>query len=445
MNTAAIISLGCPRNLVDSEIIAGSLKKSGFKIVDIKDGAEVCVINTCSFIEEARKESIDAILEAVELKKEDRIGRLIVCGCLPQLYKGRLAKSIPEIDLILGTSDFAQAFASFMKTIRGKGERSLVSTGLDYLYDENSPRFRLTPRHYAYVKVSEGCSNLCSYCLISRLRGPFRSRTAESVVREVKGLAKSGNLKEINLIGQDTTLFGIDRYKKSVFPELLKRICAIDTSPEWVRILYTHPAHYSDELIKTIRDEKKICKYLDLPVQHISNKVLKAMNRLTTKKDIINLITNLRKNVPGLTLRTSIIVGFPGEGERDFKELLNFIRETRFERLGAFIYSREDGTKAARLSKQIPEKVKKERLDVLMELAKKISAERNRSFVGSTLNVLIDEKIDGENNKFLARTEGDAPEIDNSVYVTGGGIKPGDFCSVRITDALEYDLIGEAV
>lgn len=302
-----MISLGCSRNLVDSEIILGSLKEGGFRIGDVEKGVDICVINTCAFIESARKESVDIVLEAAHLKKEKKIKKLIVCGCLPQLCRDELIKEMPEIDLVLGTSDYPKISRLIKDLLKG-AKRQAISKDLVYIYDERSPRFMLTPRHYAYVKIAEGCSNFCTYCIISNLRGLYRSRPIGSIIKEIDALSKGAKLKEINIIGQDTTLFGIDRYGKPALSKLLKKICRLRNSVKWIRLLYTHPAHYNDELISTIRDEEKVCKYLDLPVQHISDKILKSMNRQTTKKDIIGLIDRLRKALPGLVLRTSIIV-----------------------------------------------------------------------------------------------------------------------------------------
>ena len=444
MVKVGIISLGCSRNLVDSEVMLGSLKKSGFGIVDIKDGPEICIVNTCAFIGSAREESVDTILEMARLKKDGRIKKLIVCGCLGQLHKEKLASKLREADLVLGTSDFPK-IADFIKSLGRRHERAAVSRRLNYLYDEDSPRLLLTPGHYAYVKISEGCSNLCSYCIISKLRGNFRSRAMESVIEETRRLSKSGILKEVNLVGQDTTAFGMDRYGKPSLDTLLRRLCRLKNSVRWIRVLYTHPAHYTDALIKTIREENKVCKYLDIPIQHISDKVLRRMNRRVTKSGIIKLIEKLRKDIPGIVLRTSIIVGFPGETDGEFKELLDFLRETRFEKLGAFLYSKEAGTKAARFKMQIPEKVKSARCDELMKLQQSISFDINRNFVGKTVDVLIDEKLEGDKGKFAGRTEGDAPEVDGVVYVSGKDLKIGSFRRVMITDALEYDLIGEVV
>jgi ribosomal protein S12 methylthiotransferase len=444
MVKVSIISLGCPRNQLDSEVIAGSLKREGFVITSQADSSDICIINTCAFINSAREESVDKILEAAALKKSGKIKHLVISGCLSQLYKNKLADELNEADLIVGTSDFPK-LPSLLRNIGKNKTRSIISDDPDYLYDETSPRIASTPSHYAYVKISEGCSNFCSYCIISRLRGKFRSRKMESIVTEIKHLTKSGKLKEVNLIGQDTTMFGIDRYGKIMFSELLRRICSLSKAPEWIRILYTHPAHYTNELISVVADEQRICKYLDLPIQHISDTILKRMNRQVTKKDIVSLIKKLRKNIPGLTLRTSVIVGFPGETDRNFKELLEFLRETRFERLGAFIYSKEPGTRASHLDKQVSESLKQERFDILMKEQQAISMEINKSRLGKIVDVLIDEKIDGEKSKFIGRTKADAVEIDGVVYVSGKDIKVGDIYKVRITDTLEYDLAGEKI
>ena len=444
MKNFAIVNLGCSRNLVDSEVMAGCLKAGGFRQGALRDGVEVCVVNTCAFVNSAREESVDAIIEAGDLKKKGKIRHLVIAGCLSQLYKEKLAKELPEADLVIGTSDFSR-IVELINGLKKRSIRSAVSSRLDYIYDEDSPRSLFTPKHYAYVKISEGCSNLCSYCIISRLRGDFRSRAIESVAAEVQGLAGTGTLKEIELIGQDTTLFGIDRYGKPELPRLLHDICGMKNSIRWVRLLYTHPAHYTDSLIEMIAAEEKICKYLDLPIQHISDKILKLMNRKVTKDEVVRLVHKLRDRIPGLILRTSVIVGFPQETEKDFKELMSFLKDAKFERLGAFTYSREEGTHASGLKGQLSESVKKKRYDEVMKLQRSISAEANKRFLGKEIDVLVDEKAPLEDNKFLARTQGDAPEVDGTVYVTGKNIKVGDFCRVRITDTLEYDLAGEAV
>jgi ribosomal protein S12 methylthiotransferase len=441
---AAILSLGCPRNLVDSEVILGSLKRRGARIVEPDASPDTLVINTCSFIASAREESVEAIITAAELKKTGRIKRLVVCGCLPQLYRDRLLDEVPEIDLIVGTSDFPKIATLLERSSGEAGTRSGVSRNPSYIYDGRLQRSSLTKPHYAYVKIAEGCDNHCSYCIISRLRGRFRSRTVNSVADEVKRLASSGKLKEIILIGQDTTSFGLDRGKPEL-AALLKELCRMRNSIRWIRLLYTHPAHYTDGLIKTVAGEERVCKYLDLPVQHSSDKILRAMNRRTTRGAIVRLIERLRKEIPGLVLRTSVIVGFPGETEEDFKGLLEFIREMRFERLGAFTYSREDATPAAKFARQVTGKVKRERFDAVMELQKEISTGVSKEFLGRTLDVLIDERSGEARDTWIGRTYADAPDIDGEVHASGKGIKAGDFCRVRITDTMEYDLVGETV
>ncbi|MCX5680157.1 MAG: 30S ribosomal protein S12 methylthiotransferase RimO [Candidatus Omnitrophica bacterium] len=444
LKKVGLVSLGCARNLVDSEVILGSLKREGFAVSNGTKSVDICVINTCAFIGPAREESVDTILEAGRLKKEGRIKKLVVCGCLPQAYKKDLVTQLPEVDLFVGTSDFPK-IGGLLKKLSGAGGAYAVSETLDYLYDEKSPRFRLLPKHYAYVKISEGCSNFCSYCIISRLRGSFRSRTIRSVVEETRSLSRGGRLKEANLVGQDTTLFGLDIYGKMVLPELLGRLCSLDNGPQWVRILYTHPAHYTDALIDVIRENDKVCKYLDLPIQHISDNILKRMNRRTTKDDLVRLIDRLKDNIPGIALRTSIIVGFPGETEKDFKELLKFLKDTEFDRLGAFLYSEEEGTPASRMKGRIPEEAARERFDELMRLQKSISERRNRRFLGKRVRVLIDEKPESPGGSFFGRTEADAPETDGGVFVSGKRIMVGQFYDVKITDTLEYDLVGEVL
>jgi len=461
MTKIGIVSLGCPRNLVDSEVMLGSLRKEGYEIADeVGDGVDLFIVNTCSFVRSAREESVDTIIEAAQLKREGKIRRLIVCGCLPQLYNKKLLKGLPEIDSIIGTSDLSKINA-IVKSLLKDTPVSSVSKKLNYLYNENSPRLFLTPPHYTYLKISEGCDNLCSYCIIPKLRGRFRSRPIESVLKEAGDLSSSGKLREINIIGQDTTLFGQDIYGRQKLPGLLRRIASLKSGVKWIRLLYTHPAHYSDKLIDTLRDERKICRYLDLPIQHINDTILKKMNRHTTKRDIINLINKLRKNIPGLTLRTSVIIGFPGETDKEFNELLAFLEDTRFEKLGAFVYSSEEGTKASKFQRHLPDNIKNQRFDEVMKLQQKISADINKSYMGKTVRVLIDEPctihpafggiqvqgkpVEAEDNKFAGRTEGDAPEVDGCVYVSGRDIKVGEFYKVKITDTLEYDLVGEAV
>jgi len=439
--TVNIISLGCPRNLVDSEVMLGLLKDAGFKISDEIEGTDTVVVNTCSFIEDAKKESVDVILQLVDLKKRGKIKYLLVSGCLAQRYKTELKDELKEADAFIGVGD-VQNIVNVVKSLSNSKKIIKITKSPKFLYKDTSPRLFITPSHYAYVKIQEGCINRCSYCVIPDLRGDYRSRAIGSVVKEAEALL--GRVSEINLIGQDTTLYGKDRYGKILLPELIKRLSKLPKKEAWIRLLYTHPAHFTDELIEVIRD-CAVCKYVDLPIQHINNKILEKMNRGVKKKEILNLIQKIRNKIPGVTLRTSVILGFPGETDKQFEELLNFIKDTKFERLGAFIYSREEGTPAYNFKGQIPEGLKKERLDRVMKLQQSISAENNKELLDKIVRVLIDKNLDKEDNQFLARTEGDAPEVDGSVYLKADKAEVGNFVDAKITGTLEYDLVGEQV
>ncbi|MFH1996423.1 MAG: 30S ribosomal protein S12 methylthiotransferase RimO [Candidatus Omnitrophota bacterium] len=440
MTTIGIVSLGCPRNLVDSEVLLGLLRKNGFKISDIELGVDVAIVNTCGFIKDAKEESIDVILQASQLKKEGKVKTLVVAGCLAQRYADEIANDLPEVDAFVGTSDFVK-IPGIIRGLAGTHPTIEVSKVPRYLYDGTTPREVITQKHFVYIKISEGCDNKCSYCVIPSLRGPLRSRTVESVLREARQIT-TPQLREINIIGQDITLFGAERYRRPMLSALLGKICGENVSVGWIRLLYTHPAHYTDELIECIAREKKICNYLDLPIQHCSDRILKEMNRRVSKAEIVGLIQKIRTKIPRAAIRTSIIVGFPGETEKEFSELLRFMREIRFERLGAFMYSREEGTKAHGLEGQIPEEEKKRRFDEVMRTQQVISEEKNKGLIGKELTVLIDEK---EGGRFFGRTEWDAPEVDGGVYVSGKNARLGEFCRARITDTFEYDLVGEAL
>ncbi len=414
------------------------LKKKGFSFTEDLKIARVFIINTCAFTESAKQESIDAILEAVSFKK-----KLIVTGCLSQRYKDELKKEIPQIDGVFGTADFVK-IPEFID--RSEKTKSIfVSKTPRFLYNHKFNRTFITPPHYAYIKLQEGCMNNCSYCVIPKLRGPYRSRDFDSVIKEVELLKKTKDIREINLIGQDTTLYGIDKYGKVRLSGLLKKLAKIMKSG-WVRLLYAHPAHCSDELINVISGENSICKYLDLPIQHIQNRILKAMNRNTTKKEIICLIEKLRKKIPGIAIRTTVMAGFPGETEKEFEELLTFIKDTKFERLGAFIYSQEEGTKAYTFSGQLPQEIKEERYNRILRIQQDISKEKNSSYTGKIFKVLIDEKTKGAHTEFLGRTSMDAPEVDGTCYLKSTKhLRIGSFRHVKIVDTLEYDLVGEIV
>jgi ribosomal protein S12 methylthiotransferase len=405
-----ILSLGCARNLVDSESILGRLKVKGYPLVDL-DKADIGIVNTCAFIEDARQESIDAILDLIQLKKEGRLKKVIVYGCLPQRYRDYLVKELPEIDAFCGR----------------------ISLNHDL------PLVSLTPKHYRYLKICEGCINACSFCVIHRIKGRFASLDRESLLKKVEKLNRQ-KIAELNIIGQDITGYGLDLYGSAGLPQLLSRLIERSKNIGWIRLLYTYPNRISDDLLSLIKDEPRICKYIDLPVQHINDRILKLMNRHTTSKEILKLIDKIRKNIPQAAIRTSLIVGFPSETDAQFLDLLKFIRQVRFERLGAFIYSPEEGTPAANFKKQIPRKIKLQRLNRIMAEQQKISRQLNQGFLGKTIEVLIDEK---EKDGYLGRSQYDAPEVDGLVYVKSKSeLKPGEFVKVRIEDTLEYDLVG---
>ncbi len=411
--TFSIISLGCPRNLVDSEVIVSEFRKKGFVFQDEAAKADTVIVNTCAFIEDAKKESIDTILKVIDAKKNGDVKRIVVAGCLPERYGKELKKELKEIDEFRGVLDFKRV---------GEREPSL------------------TPGHYAYLKISEGCRNRCTYCIIPDIKGPYRSRGMKSILEEAEGLVEKG-IKEIVLVGQDTSLYGIDLYKKKRLAELLKKLDKI-SKENWIRILYCHPSNLEKDVIDVIRDSEHICKYIDLPAEHVSDRVLKQMGRRTTKKDIVDLIKYIRGEISGVALRTSLIVGFPGETEAEFQELLSFIKEIRFERLGLFRYSREEGTPAYSFKGQIRELEKERRFSQAMLLQQDVSRGVNQRFKGKVLKVLIEEK---EDDRYIARTEFDAPEVDGCVYVEGRDLSIGNFYNVRINDTYEYDLIGEVV
>ncbi len=406
-----ILSLGCPRNLVDAEAIAGRLAAKKYSIVSDLSSAQVVLVNTCAFIQDAKRESIDAILDLIELKKQGKLQKIIVYGCLSQRYKD-LAKELPEVDAFVGTLGLSHA----------------------------EKRFGLTPKHYAYLKISEGCVNYCSYCIIPKIKGKLVSLDEQAIIREVKKFNRQ-KISELNIIGQDITSFGMDCGAKSRLSWLLRKI--IKSSPQigWIRLLYLNPRRISNELLELIAAEGRVCKYIDLPIQHINDRILEKMNRQITKKQIIALIKKIRKIIPGVYLRTSLIVGFPGETEKEFGELLELVKEIKFDRLGVFTYSREEGTPAYSFSGQIPEAKKQERLNNIMSCQRQIATELNSGFLGKTIPVLVEEKQEAV---YLGRSQGDAPEVDGTVYInTQKPLKAGKIVQVKITDTLEYDLVGE--
>ena len=406
-----ILSLGCPRNLVDAENLLGRLNLKGCQVVDLEN-ADTAILNTCCFIDSAKQESIDAILGLVDLKKQGKLKKIIVSGCLVQRYKDTLIKEIPEIDAFIGTPTL----------------------------NHSTSRFGLTPKHYAYLKICESCVNNCSYCIIPKIKGKFSSLELGSLLQKVT-LLDQEKISELNIIGQDITGYGFDLYGKRILSVALKKILEKSKNIHWIRLLYLYPSKQVEEILDIIKNEPRICKYIDLPVQHINNRILKLMRRKTTKSEILKLLEKIRKKNPEVGIRTSVIVGFPSETEAEFKELLVFLREVRFERLGAFIYSREAGTAAFDFKNQISEVIKEERFNQVMSLQQQISRLGNEKFLGKTIEVLIDECQDGT---YLGRSQYDAPEVDGQVYVTSKKkLKPGDFVRVDITDTLEYDLVGQ--
>jgi len=408
-----ILTLGCPRNLVDAEALAGRLNFKDYSIVDDLTQAGVVLVNTCAFIEEAKRESIDAILDLIELKKQGKIKKIIVYGCLAQRYKN-LAKELPQVDAFVGT------------------------LGLNH----ESKRFALTPKHYAYLKICEGCVNQCSYCVIPKIKGGLESLDEPSIIQKVKRFNQD-KLAELNIIGQDITGFGIDTSGVSQLTGLLGKIISQASDIGWIRLLYLNPQRISDELLELVNSCGKICKYIDLPIQHVNNRILKLMHRPMTKEAIIDLIKKIRKAIPGVYLRTSLIVGFPSETEKEFNELLEFVKAVKFQRLGAFIYSREEGTAAFNFKGQISQQLKQERFDKIMLAQRQVAADLNAKLLSKTISVLVEEKQDGV---YIGRSQGDAPEVDGVVYInTQQALKIGKFVQVKITDTLEYDLVGEVV
>ncbi len=434
----SFVSLGCPKNLVDSEVMLGILARHDYEITADDSDAEVIIINTCGFIGDAKRESIGKIIELASLKETGNCKLLVVAGCLPQRYQEELTKELPEVDLWIGTGEHHKIVEHLEKEEKGS-----YLTQSEYIYDDLTPRLISTPKHTAYIKIAEGCSHTCTFCAIPGIRGRFRSRPIDSIIRETSRLVSSG-MREAILIAQDTTSYGIDFKSGLGLPSLLREMVKIK-GLEWIRLLYTYPQFVTDELIDVIKNEEKVLKYLDIPIQHVSDRMLKDMGRGITGEKLRNRLYRLREAVPDLIIRTSVIVGFPGETETDFRELLNFIEEFEFDRLGAFTYSHEEGTPAALIKRQIPEKVKKERYNRVMRLQKIISKKKNKSHIGKVEKVMIDGISDESEFLLSGRTTGQAPDIDGITYITSGTASPGDIVNVRITDASDYDLVGDIV
>ena len=433
------VSLGCDKNLVDTEMMLGLLNKDGYTFTDDEHEADVVVVNTCCFIGDAKEESVNTILEMAELKKEGRCKALIVTGCMAQRYKQEILDEIPEVDGILGTSTYDE-ISNVLKKVLG-GSRESCFHDLNALPNVEVPRVVTTGGYYAFLKIAEGCDKRCTYCIIPDLRGSYRSVPMERLIEEAKQLASQG-VKELILVAQETTLYGIDLYKKKSLPKLLHELCKIP-GIQWIRIQYCYPEEITQELIETIREEEKVCNYLDIPIQHASDRILKRMGRRTNQKQLREMIASLRSQIPDIALRTTLISGFPGETEEDQEEVMRFVDEMEFERLGVFAYSKEEDTPAAEFPDQVPQELKEERRDEIMELQQEISYEKSQSMIGKVLEVMIEGKVADE-NAYVGRTYMDAPGVDGLIFInTDLDLMSGDFVRAKVTGALEYDLIGE--
>jgi ribosomal protein S12 methylthiotransferase len=435
--TVCLVSLGCPKNLVDSEVILGLLSKEGYPLTTDPLRAEILIVNTCSFIEEATKEAIESIIQFSRFKKEGRCRLLIVSGCLPQRYGKVLEKELPEVDLFVGTGDFQ----NLPELLKQKPKRKSYLSKPTFLYDENTPRILSTPSFFAYLKIAEGCSNACTFCTVPRIRGRYQSRKPQSVLEEAERLADQG-VQELILIAQDTTAYGRDLRDGTHLEKLLKNLVKVK-GLRWIRILYSYPKmdNFTDGLLELMAQEKKICPYLDLPIQHIDDKILKRMGRRSNGIEIRRLLRKIKTFLPEVSLRSSLIVGFPGENETQFKALLDFVEEIQFDHLGAFKYSSEEGTPASRLPHPVPESLKEERLRVLMEIQKKISLKKYQALVGQRKLVLVEGPLH-KRGVLRGRLQTQAPEIDGSVLLNEKA-RPGDWVEARVTQALPYDLVAQ--
>lgn len=435
-----MVSLGCSKNLVDAEEMLGIINKSGYEFVEDESEADAIIVNTCAFIDDAKKESIDCILEMAEYKKQDENKVLVVTGCLAQRYKDEILSEMPEVDGVVGTNDFYDIAGILDEIFEKKGKKVYCSENICGV-PENIERVLTTPSYTAFLKIAEGCDNHCTYCVIPSIRGPYRSRPVESIINEAKRLADSG-VKELIVIAQDTTRYGMDIYGKQELPRLLKELCRID-GIKWVRLHYCYPELVTDEIIETIRSEEKICNYMDIPIQHCNNEILKKMGRRTSKEEIVSLIEKLRERIPDIVIRTSLIAGFPQETEEQAEELRDFVSEMNFDRLGVFAYSREENTPAARLEGQIYEEEKLCRRDVIMVEQAAVSEELNNKKIGKTYEVLV-EGYDSIIKLYYGRSYMDSAEVDPKVFFKSTEkINEGEFVNVLIDEAMEYDLYGK--
>lgn len=435
------VSLGCDKNLVDTENMLGILKDKGFEFTDDEMQADVIAVNTCCFIHDAKQESINTILEMAEHKKDAVCKALIVTGCLAHRYKDEITKEIPEVDALIGTSSYDKIAEVVLSVLEGKGYSCVEDT--DRLPVVKNHRIMTTGGYYEYLKIAEGCDKHCTYCIIPAVRGNFRSFEMEYLLEQARYLADNGT-KELILVAQETTVYGTDIYGKKALPELLRKLCRID-GLEWIRILYCYPEEITDELIQVIKEEPKICKYLDMPIQHSSDNILKRMGRRTTRQELVDVITKLRNNIPDIALRTTLITGFPGETEEDIDDLLDFVDTMEFDRLGVFTYSPEEGTPAASMTDQVPENIKEERRNRIMELQQEVSLDKSADMVGRVIPVMVEGKIT-DDDAYVGRSYKDAPNVDGYVFInTNAQLMSGQIVNVSITGSMEYDLIGELV
>jgi len=432
-------TLGCPKNRVDSEVMLGALQGAGFQLVREPERAEVIVVNTCGFIESAKEESVEAIVELAEHKRQGSCRKLVVAGCLTQRYHAELSRELPEVDHFVGTG----AYQEIARIVSDAQARRIVVPDPDFVHDASTPRVSSMPAHTAYLKIAEGCDNACAFCIIPRLRGPQRSRPVADLVAEAEELASRGAV-ELSLVAQDLTAYGQDLPGRVRLQQLLPELCRVE-GIRWIRLHYAYPRDFPDALIEVMAREEKIAKYLDMPLQHSSDRLLRAMRRGRPSRYLRELLSRIRAGVPGIALRTALIVGLPGETEEDFQDLLDFVREQRFERLGVFEYSREEGTPAAGMDRQVPARVKRERRDRVMALQNGISREHQRALVGRRLEVLVEGRAEETEHLLAGRHAQQAPEIDGLTYLNQGVAYPGEIVTVEITDAHDYDLVGRVV
>ncbi|MDD3839265.1 MAG: 30S ribosomal protein S12 methylthiotransferase RimO [Clostridia bacterium] len=438
--TIKVITLGCPKNDIDTEIMLGSLNKQGYNIVANAEDADIIIINTCAFIETSKQQSINTIIKYGKLKETGQCKKLIVTGCLSQRYKQELLDGMPEIDGLLGTGEYHRIGEVIKKSFAG--EKSCIYSEKSHIFDESIGRYHITPIYTSYIKISEGCNNRCSYCIIPSIRGPYVSRTIESVYKEVQDLVNRGT-KEIILVSQDCTRYGIDLYGEYRLIDLLKSLGSIKDL-KWIRLLYCYPDIIDDDLILAIANNDKVCKYIDIPIQHINDGILKSMNRKTTSGKIIQVINRFRELIPDIIIRSTLIVGFPGETQQQFDELYSFVKEIEIDRLGVFMYSREENTLAYKMKNQVDKTTKLKRYDKIMSVQQAISNKKNNQRIGRTYQVLVEEMI--EEGLYSGRSYAESPDIDGIIFIrTCYQHRPGDLIKVRIVEAYEYDLMGEEI